>query len=78
MTIEVERVNGGFRFLRKYRLRVTPPHADPPWASDRPMSRRKAETYLYDFGNHTADIAEAFAAADDAWDRTARARGSAR
>jgi hypothetical protein len=67
MTIEVKRVNGRSRFLRKYIVRVTPPHAVTEWQSDKPLSRRKAEKYLYDFGNHTTDISDSFLIADDQW-----------
>jgi hypothetical protein len=62
MAIEIRRVNGPIR--RKYVLRVTPPHAPNAWESG-PISRREGEKKLYEFGNHTQDIAEAFAVAND-------------
>ncbi len=67
MAIEITRLDSGRSLFKRYVLRVTPPHADQPWESPEPMSRRAGEKQLYEFGNHTADIAEAFAAADDAW-----------
>lgn len=68
MAIEIRRVNGSLR--RRYALRVTPPHSDREWESPDPMSRRAAEKQLYTFGNHTQDISEGFAAANDEWDAT--------
>lgn len=67
MAINATRVDAGSRFLKRYLVTATPPHADPPWHSDGPVSRRAAEKRLYELGNHTADIAEAFAAANDTW-----------
>ncbi len=66
MAIEIRRVNGSMR--KRYVLRATPSHAESEWESPEPMSRREGERQLYAFGNHTLDIAEAFAAADDEWD----------
>jgi len=31
------------------------------------MTRRQVQNKLCDFGNHTADIADAFAAAEERW-----------
>ena len=74
MAIEIQRING--RLRRKYVLSVTPPHAPAAWESPAPMSRRKGEKKLYEWGNHTQDIAEAFAAADDRWNRERPSGGS--
>lgn len=68
MAIDVRRVDPGRRLFKRYMIAVTPPHAEASWESPEPMSRRSGERKLYDFGNHTADIAEAFAAADDEWE----------
>lgn len=68
MGIRINRVDRGRRFLKRYMLSVTPPHAPFTWTSASPLSRRQGEKKLYDFGNHTADIAEAFAAADDEYE----------
>jgi hypothetical protein len=65
MAIEIRRVGSRLPFLRRYELRVTPPHAPNKWESPGPLSRRQSEKQLYEFGNHTADIGAAFAAADD-------------
>jgi hypothetical protein len=66
MAIEIRRVNG--TLSKRYVLRVTPPHSEQQWESPQPMSRREGEKQLYAFGNHTQDIAEAFAAANDEWE----------
>lgn len=46
-------------------VRITPPHAPDLYESAKPMSRRAVENKLYELGNHTADIAEAFLLADE-------------
>ncbi len=69
MTIDAERVDTAFPFVKRYVVAATPPHGDRPWRTGHPVSRRAAEKKLYELGNHTADIAEAFAAADDVWNR---------
>jgi hypothetical protein len=66
MAIEIRRVNGTLR--KRYVVHVTPPHATSEWQPREPMSRRQREKRLYAFGNHTQDIAEAFAAANDEWE----------
>lgn len=71
MAIEIVRVPGLVPFLHRYTLRVSPPHADTVWESTRPMTHRQVQNKLYDFGNHTADIADAFVAAETRW-RSAR------
>jgi hypothetical protein len=64
MAMELIRLPERVRLRRRYELTVTPPHAPTPWTSPRPLTHRQAQNKLYDFGNHTADIAAAFAAAD--------------
>lgn len=67
MAIEITRVPGQLPFLRRYTLHVSPPHASNEWRSTSPIIHRQVQNRLYDFGNHTVDIADAFIAAEIKW-----------
>lgn len=67
MAIELTRVTPPIPLLRRYTLRVTPPHAAEVWQTQGSLSHRAAQNKLYDLGNHTVDIADAFIAADRRW-----------
>ena len=67
MAIELTRVPVRPGFLRRYTPRVSPPHTDSAWESPGLMTGRQVQNKLYDFGNHTADISDAFAVAEERW-----------
>jgi hypothetical protein len=70
MAIDVRRV--GHKWPKRYLADVTRPHGE--WRTDTPASKSAIRRKLYALGNHSTDIGDAFAAADEAW-RAARSSG---